>query len=305
MAQAFANTLVGVNYDCGTWANRLSPAPNLAFRVALSEDWGDWATEIDTREAAVSSDDVALMHTGDDALYMTATTEQIRTCQPCAGVDTTDICVGGTWEMASGRLIAWMQAQGMPINNVRGDDRIITFLDSGAYVTAPFSVTYDTNAEEASAVSQANAASATGRWSVSDGQLNICQDAGGFSGRARITFRDGEEMTIPVASPPGGEILMAYTCAGDGLNTTMTIPGAPPMDTGYSRAVADTSRNCISGCAQWWPARTATPFLSSTVGITHPIPAILDQRMPDLPGPKQMHHRHGTADHSVGARTTG
>lgn len=236
VAQPFAITLVGVNYDCGTWVNRLSPAPNLAFRVAFSEDWGDWTPEIDTREAAASSYDVALMHTGDDALDLTATTEQIRTCQPCAGVDTIDICVGGTWEMASGGPIAWMQAQGMPINNVRGDDRIITFLDSGAYVTAPFSVTYDTNAEEVSAVSQANAASATGRWSVSDGRLNICLDAGGFSGRARVTFRDGQEMTIPVASPAGGEISMAYTCSGDGLNTTMTIPGAPPMDTGYSRA---------------------------------------------------------------------
>ncbi len=95
---------------------------------------------------------------------------------------------------------------------------------------------YDTNAEKASPVSQANAASATGRWSVSVGQLNICQDAGGFSGQARITFRDGEEMTIPVASPASGEISMAYTFAGGSLNTSMSISGAPPMDTGYSRA---------------------------------------------------------------------
>jgi hypothetical protein len=48
-----------------------------------------------------------------------------------------------------------------------------------------------------------------------------------------------------------------------------------------ARQVAVTPRCSISGWAQWWPARTATPFLSSTVEMSWacPAPSIVKEKI--------------------------
>ncbi|MBI1418173.1 MAG: hypothetical protein GC146_13205 [Limimaricola sp.] len=238
-AGPFTLELRAVEYDCGTWGNTVSPGQALvSVTQAFSSDWGDWPDEIDTRAGAGSSYDMVAFQTGDAKMDISVRIEQRRTCQPCAGSDAVDACLVGTWQMTGGGPVEWMKSQGLPITHATEGPRIVTYLSSGAYGTEPVSGTLDMADDRFTSHGAGATTVATGRWSAAEGTLNICQDSGGLTGQVRVTTDAGSH-TMPVSKPGAGTISMAYSCAGDSLQTSMHFPGLPDMVTEYGKIASE------------------------------------------------------------------
>jgi hypothetical protein len=174
------------------------------------------------------------MHTGDDTLRLVLAVERRRACQPCGASDAVDACLAGTWQMTGGGPVEWMRSQGMPITNIVEGPRIVTFRSGGAYATEPLDISLEFREEDILAQGDGYLTVAFGRWSASEGVLNICQDAGGLTGSVTTTSQGGS-YTTPVAVPGEGEITMRYSCAGGALTTSMAFPGLPDMVTDYGK----------------------------------------------------------------------
>lgn len=234
-AQPFALLLGAAEYDCGTWANTVTPeAANMSVTRAFAHDWTDWPEEIDTRSGDPGSYDFVALQTGDSALDISVRTEQRRTCQPCAGSDEVAACIVGTWQKSGGGAVEWMRSQGLPITNAHEGPRVVTYLSSGAYGTEPTSGTLDMGDDRFTSNGEGTTTVSVGRWSATDGTLNICQDSGGMTGQVRVRTDAGSH-TMPVSKSGAATISLGYTCSGDSLQTALHFPGLPDMVTDYTR----------------------------------------------------------------------
>ena len=227
------------DYDCGTWGNRLSPEDaNLAARPEDGADWAPWPAEVEAEEGLPATYRFVALSTRDAAVSVTLDVERRRACAPCAGSDRVDACLAGTWQMTGGGPVEWMRAQGMPITRAAEGPRIVTFRSDGAYGTEPLGIEIELRDEDMIGRGNGYVTVAFGRWSVADGALNICQDAGGMSGTVTVTTRGGTS-SGPVSQPSAGStITMAYSCAEGAMSTSMAFPGLPDMVTSYTK-IAD------------------------------------------------------------------
>ncbi len=154
----------------------------------------------------------------------------------CAGSEALDRCVIGGWRSSGNGAAEWMKRNMPPgmvmLQNTGGGT--IVFEADGTYRSV-FSASQAT--ERGSQTEGRMEGTTSGRWSVSDGFLNMCTDAQDVAAQIQITAPDGAQSAVafpvPAATRP---VSQAYRCAGDQLETQMTFPGiADPMTTRYSR----------------------------------------------------------------------
>lgn len=154
----------------------------------------------------------------------------------CAGSEALDRCVIGGWRSSGNGAAEWMERNMPPgmvmLENTGGGT--IVFEADGTYR----SVFSSSQATERDGQTQGRMEGATsGRWSVSDGRLNMCTDVQDVAAQIQVTAPDGAQSAVafpvPAATRP---VSQAYRCAGDQLETQTTFPGiADPMTRRYSR----------------------------------------------------------------------
>ncbi|WP_371224281.1 hypothetical protein [Roseovarius sp. 2305UL8-3] len=239
----FAIRYAQLEYTCGTWGNRVSPgSANLSIRRENERDWQKpWPEETDVREGQPGTHRLAGMNTGSGPQTIQNDVERRRACQPCGDTDEVDMCLTGTWQMTGGGPIEWMRSQGLPLTNVRDGPRFVTFNSDGLYGAEPLDISITIRDDERVAVGEGFTTTAFGRWSAKDGTMNICQDAGGLSGKVTMTTPEGE-YTQPVSQPGMGQITMAYSCSEGSMSTTMDFSGLSPMVTNYGKIAEEMPR---------------------------------------------------------------
>ena len=79
-----------------------------------------------------------------------------------------------------------------------------------------------------------NVSSAKGRWSASNGTLNLCPDEQHINGKTIIDMA-GFKQEMPMTDAPKQDSSFSYTCDGDSLQTVMEMAGSEPLVTKYQR----------------------------------------------------------------------
>ncbi|OQM76536.1 hypothetical protein [Manganibacter manganicus] len=230
-----------VELECGEWATEVRPDEGYATR-SEGGSWGDLPETIDTNDGGESRYRFVgiAADTSDRTLELRVDLE--AGCQPCGGIDALDACVVGQWQEVGGGPIEWMQKLLRRPKVVEGERHnvVYTYESDGTFATARLSAELTTIAEtsEGDVHGDGRAASqSSGRWSVEDGRLNLCQDQLHFQGEVKMTAPDGMTATMELPTPVAPEnATMRYTCSETSLETTLTFPGIPePMVTRYSR----------------------------------------------------------------------
>ena len=223
-----------LEFRCGAWSPEVTPgvAP-MRVRPMEGDAWGTLPWTIDTEEP--ESYRMAAISAAQRTVNLVVRAERTRSCLPCAGVREVDACLVGTWQMTGGGPVAWMKSQGLPITSAQTGPQIVAFQGDGIYATEPFkgSLTMELSEEQRGEADIAVTV-AVGRWSVTEGTLNICQDSGGLNGQMTARTSDAT-MTRDISQPGQGELSQGYSCSEDSLSTTMAFPGMPAMTTEYTR----------------------------------------------------------------------
>nr|WP_322865840.1 hypothetical protein [Aquicoccus sp. G2-2]MEA1113105.1 hypothetical protein [Aquicoccus sp. G2-2] len=238
----FAILFATVDYDCGTWGNSVTPSnANIGLRRESERNWGAWPEEIEVEEGAPGTYWLAGMNTGDSNQTVSDQVERRRACVPCGPTARLDVCLNGTWQVTGGGPIEWMRANGIPLRNARKGPSIITFRSDGVYGTEPVTGALELRDDDSVARGEGYATAAFGRWSAKDGELHICQDAGGVRGTVTLTTRD-TRVTRPVTRAGAGQLDMRYSCTAGQLVTNLPIRGLPPMQTTYGKLAEEVPR---------------------------------------------------------------
>lgn len=161
----------------------------------------------------------------------------------CAGLTTVDTCLVGAWRQSGGGAVEWMKRNmppGMPVPQVNTSGQMIVLNRDGSYWTTPMTAktTIKLGGSEGALRAEGTmTAQSKGRWSSQSGTLNLCPDEETMNGQMQFTGPGGRRHTMPMAlQPTHGSMNLVYRCAGEGLETEMTIPGMKdPMTTRYAR----------------------------------------------------------------------
>lgn len=148
----------------------------------------------------------------------------------CADITGIDACVVGIWQMESGGPAEWMRKYmpaGVKMPGMDGPaGGRIHYRADGTFTGALATGT------DGEAVGEQESTS-SGRWAVKDGKLYQCTESTSFSPAMQI---NGRNVALSVPSG-GGAQSFDYSCDGDRLETSLTIPGMPePMVTRFVRA---------------------------------------------------------------------
>lgn len=234
-APPFVLVLGRLHYDCGTWGQTRAPDLPWGQRPDGAAGWEDFPEEVDARTDTGRPDwEFAAMATDQSGRAGRLEFERRRSCQPCGETDAVDACVVGTWQQSGGGAEEWMRSQGLPFNAAAAGPQVVTYREDGAYGTEPFGVTASGRHGDTLFEGQGRVTYGFGRWSAAEGQMAICQDAGGMSGSMTVTSPDGQA-TRNVSSGGAGNLSMSYSCSGNQMSTTLPFPGLPDMVTDYVR----------------------------------------------------------------------
>lgn len=238
----FVLTLGQFTYDCGTWRTTLNPVnPNLSA-ARDGEPFGPWPDEFDATEGNDPVLRFVGLHTGDSPEAVQLDIERRRACGPCQGSDVVQACIAGVWEMTGGGPVEWMRANGIPITAHAESPRYITYWSDGTYLTAPIGIEMTLTQGDSTAEGSEVVSAAAGRWSASDGQLNICVDSSVISGVATITTPRGSG-TLVINENGAGDISMSYSCSEGGqMTTSQPIPGYGPIRSTFTRIAEEPPR---------------------------------------------------------------
>ena len=223
-----------VAFECGRWRSSVSQSE---MHRARAEEGGAWARlprNIDTMSGTGGSYRFVAMNADASAAPLSITGELEAGCGACAEIVETDSCLFGTWQLTSGGAAEWMRRQGAPVQFTTNNESI-TLRSDGTFLTGAFSGAFEGRMPDGAQVSGQSQARAGGRWSARGGMLNLCPDLQQAQGRGTARLPGGQRMSVPMLTGAQALTQMRYSCGDGVMNTEMSIPGAPPITSGYRR----------------------------------------------------------------------
>lgn len=157
----------------------------------------------------------------------------------CAGSSAVDECLVGEWRSDGSGVAEWMK-RNLPsgISIPQSGGGTIAFSADGTYRSTGSGESVQAASAGSSVEGRAAATNETrGRWAATDGRLHLCPEVQETKGELRIKGPDGTEHVIPMPKEASAtQMTQAYTCAHEGLETQITVPGiADPMTIQYER----------------------------------------------------------------------
>ena len=224
-----------VAFECGRWRTTVAPGD---LHHARPEEGGAWAPlprSIETMSGTGGSYRFAAFNAGMSATPLSVVGEMEAGCGGCADIVQTDSCLFGTWQLTSGGAAEWMRRQGAPVQFTTNNESI-TLRADGTFLTGAFSGAFAGRMPDGTRVSGENQARAGGRWSARGGMLNLCPDLQQARGSGAARLPDRQRMDVPMIAGGPTMTQMRYSCGDGAMSTEVSIPGAPPMTSGYTRS---------------------------------------------------------------------
>jgi hypothetical protein len=162
----------------------------------------------------------------------------------CAGLcaapaAASDRCLIGRWQPDGNGAAEWMQrtAPGMRVSVDQQQGELELRAD-GRYVAHN---RLQTRATSQGARGTAEGSfQAAGTWRAAEGHLTLVPERGGASGHMDVESRSGGRVRQALPSAAATTTRFGYRCSGDGLETSLQIPGSGvPMVQRYRRVAAD------------------------------------------------------------------
>lgn len=226
------------NYQCGKWANRLTPSDaNISVKPSDTENWTKWPPETDCRDKGSEKYRMMAIETGSANRRVSVRAERRIACNNCiAGESRIDACLVGTWEQTGGGPLEFLQRMGIPpVTRDRMGTLRMIIRDDGTFTSQQVGIDYQLTVpyDERGPVivdSAGQIQGASGRWSAAAGQIRSCFDSGG-SGRATsvVRYPDGRTMSVPHTSHGYAGIngTASYSCSATSLQTSNPTPRGP------------------------------------------------------------------------------
>jgi hypothetical protein len=239
--QPFLITRSLVTIDCGGWNTEVTPARAYSSRTSRASGgvWGALPARIDVAGGEPQRRLFVGFNATTAPLTLRIRVDQQNGCGACAGITGGDACVVGTWRETSGGADEWMREH--LSRGLRVEAEIVrqqmTFDAQGNFSTEPTGGTFSLDDGENRADGTVTNVQSSGRWSSSEGVLQLCPTTQTYDARARMTTASGGQLPIPVppASVPASRA-MAYRCVGDTLETEIPVPGMAPIRTTFGRS---------------------------------------------------------------------
>lgn len=234
-----------LTYECSVWeTNALSGDANVSYQSFEGGEWGDMPPRIDAEILEEAAWIFAGVNVRSERMTLEVESSVSASCEPCAGSEEIDQCLVGVWRQTGGGPQEWMNRM-LDIKTdieVSAEVSSVSVLDEdGRYVTVPYKYFVDVIVPRRRGVRADGdgTASASGRWSVRDGQLAFCPSSEHVTGTVTVATPDVPARDFTFDLPGAGmPAFVDYSCSETQMKTSMPMMRDHIVTT-YERIVKD------------------------------------------------------------------
>ncbi|MBP6749660.1 MAG: hypothetical protein KA144_08475, partial [Xanthomonadaceae bacterium] len=223
-----------VNFECGRWAVRASPAEHHAVKPTRGT-WGAFPPTVDALDGRARQFRFGAMPSARSSVDLTLQATKEVACEECAGTREIDQCLVGTWRMTNDGMAEFANrmmrgfarvAEVAPNTTMTlSEDRTFANVVEGARNTI---VAPDKRADGRMS------GNTSGRWSAKNGILNACPDThrtqGTMTGSAA-----GISVTGPLPASTARAMRNVYVCDQETLRLKLELGRAGTLYNQFKR----------------------------------------------------------------------